>query len=161
MKTMEQLFQIAEVLVNRIARHIEEEILDFVEAERHILQFVNEIGHLMVSEVVDALSEPCTENTIWVGDEKPKAVYKKTEFLRFFNRFGHKVKRRRWCYQVEGEHGQYNLLDERLELDKCGGYSQLMSFLLSLFGGSESFAQGAVTFHNKRSKSLRIIGVPQ
>jgi hypothetical protein len=142
MKTMEQLFQSAGILVNRLTHRIDEGILDFIEAEREVVQFVNTIGHLLVSEVVEGLREPCTENTMWVGAENRKAVYKKTAPLRFINRFGHEVTRNRRCYQVEGERGQYSPLDERLGLDKCGGYSPLMSFLLSLFGGSEPYAQG-------------------
>ena len=81
------------------------------------------------------------ENSLRVGERR--AVYSGKRNLRFLNRFGGEVVLPRRCYKFVTEAGGWIPLDEKLGLDRCLGYSPLMSYLLSSFGGTEAFARAA------------------
>ncbi len=49
----------------------------------------------------------------------------------------------RRCYKFRDGEGGWSPLEEKLGLDRCLGYSPLMSYLLTCFGGSEAYARGA------------------
>jgi hypothetical protein len=107
------------------------------EAEEQIVSFVHRIGHLMLVETVEKVREPTTENKLKV--EGKIALYKDRQNLRFKDRFGEVVVRRRRRYALEGSGEGYYPLDEKLGLDRCAGYSPLMTYLLSFFGACEPF----------------------
>jgi hypothetical protein len=133
------MMQQAEKLVNVLVQMIDSQEGDFLSAEEEILTFVNKLGSLLEQEVLDRLQEPTQENRIVV--EGNKAVYKGKRPLVFINRFGEKVRRERRTY-ANGE-GMYYPLDERLGLNRCCGYSPLMSYILALFGSQSPYEQSA------------------
>ena len=90
---------------------------------------------------MQGLQEPTVENSLRVGERT--AVYSGKRNLRFLNRFGGEVILPRRCYKFRDDGGGWTPLDEKLGLDRCLGYSPLMSYLLSSFGGSEAFGRGA------------------
>jgi hypothetical protein len=49
----------------------------------------------------------------------------------------------RRCYKHRDGPGGWSPMDEKLGLDRCLGFSPLMSYLLSSFGGSEAFGRAA------------------
>jgi hypothetical protein len=71
------------------------------------------------------------------------AVYDGRRTVRFRNRFGGQTAISRRCYKYVEERGGWYPLDEKLGLDKCLGYSPLMSYLVASFGASEPFERGA------------------
>ena len=112
------------------------------EVERRIQTFLNELGQAMEREAVAGLREPTQENSLKVGERI--AVYAGKRNLRFRDRFGGKVVLARRCYKFrDAEGGGWAPLDEKLGLDRCKGYSPLMSYLIGLFGVSEPFDRGA------------------
>jgi hypothetical protein len=131
--------QQAENLVNSLVEMIDNQGEDFLSAEEEIVRFINKLGSLLEQEVVERLSEPTHENTISV--EEKKTVYKGKRPLVFINRFGQKVARERRVYA--NEDGMYYPVDEKLGLDRCCGYSPLMSYLLSLFGSCGPYEESA------------------
>ncbi len=141
MKIKELVLQGSEI-VNELARAIEEHGIGLKEVEERILEYVNKIGGLMVQEVVDRVSEPLFENRVYV--EGQEAVYDGGRNLRFRNRFGGQTVRRRSCYKFLHKRGGYYPLDEKLGMDKCGGFSPLMTFLQVLFGASRPFEESSV-----------------
>ena len=48
--------------------------------------FINRISDLMMQEVLEGISEPISENRVWVEGEE--AVFDPVRILRFLNRFG-------------------------------------------------------------------------
>lgn len=143
MKKLEALFQESVEVVKELTWKIDQEKVSFQEAEEAVVAFVNRIGHMMIEEIVQGVEEPCRENTLWVGPENARGRYKNTGMLRLIDRFGQTIRRKRRMYQVEGEGGMYCPLDEKLGVNYVKGYTPLMTFLLSYFGGSEAYAQGA------------------
>ena len=65
-------------------------------------------------------------------------------------RFGQEIIRSRRCYTVEGQLTGYYPLDEKLGMDKCRGFSSLMTYLQSFFGACEAYDPAA----KKLSKAL-------
>jgi len=127
--------------VNELSEAIENEQIGLKEVEERILRFVNRIGELMVQEVMDGVKEPFTENRVWVEGEE--AVFDQVRPLRFRNRFGGVTERGRRCYKYLHCKGGYYPLDERLGLEKCGGFSPFLTFLQVLFGSARPFEESA------------------
>jgi len=96
---------------------------------------------MMLEEVVHSVTEPTIENRLEV--EGKAARYKDTQNMRFKNRFGKEIIRKRRRYSVEGEDRSYFPLDEKLGLDQCRGFSPLMTYLMSFFGGCEPYVGAA------------------
>jgi hypothetical protein len=140
MKSMDDCAPLAGELVNCLAEELELRQSSLKEVEEKILQFVYRLGALMLEEVVEKISEPTQENTIYV--EGKLARYRGTGSLRLITRFGSKLVRKRRRYYLEGE-GGYCPLDEKLGVQGCAGFSPLMSYLQALFGGSEAYSSGA------------------
>ena len=69
MKLQQLVAQSADV-VNELSKAIEDRQIGLKEVEERILQFVNNIGDLMVQEVIEGVKEPVTENRVWVEDEE-------------------------------------------------------------------------------------------
>ena len=140
MKLQEFVAQSSEV-VNELSRAIENREMGLKEVEERVLRFVNRIGDLMVQEVLDGVNEPVTENRVWVQGEE--AVFDQVRTLRFRNRFGGMTERKRRCYKYLRRKGGYYPLDERLGVDKCGGFSPFLTFLQVLFGSTRPFEESA------------------
>lgn len=137
MRELVELLSGAEALVNASIAGIDRGEFGLKEVEQRIVEFVNRIGSMLVDEVVEGVSDPVTENRVWVDGEK--ALYKGESTLSFLNRFGQTVKRRRRGYRIDGAAGRWYPLDEKLGLHACAGYSPLMTYLVSLFGSGEAF----------------------
>ena len=58
----------------------------------------------------------------------PEPVFDQIRTLRFRNRFGGITEKRRRCYKDLRRKGGYYPLDERLGVDKCGGFSPFLTF---------------------------------
>ena len=99
-------------LVNELSRAVEQQGMGLKEGEERILAFVSRIGDLMVQEVLEGVSEPLSENRVWV--EGQEAVFDQNRPLRFRNRFGGTTVRRPRCYKYLNRRGGYHPLDERL-----------------------------------------------
>jgi hypothetical protein len=140
MELQEFVAQSSEV-VNELSRAIENRQIGLKEVEERILQFINRIGDLMVQEVLEGVSEPFTENRVWVEGEE--AVFDQVRTLRFLNRFGGVTERKRRCYKYLRRKGGYYPLDERLGIDKCGKFSPFLTFLQVLFGSTRPFEESA------------------
>ena len=140
MKIEELLLKGMEV-VNELVEAIENRGMGLKEVEERILEYVNQIGGLMLQEVVEGVKEPFEENRVYVDGQE--AVYDQSRKLRFLNRFGSETVRVRRCYKFLGKGGGYYPLDEKLGLDKCGGFSPLMTFLQVLFGASRPFEESS------------------
>ena len=136
MNLQEQILR-SEELVKQLAQGINHQGPNLKEAEQKILEHINRIGQIMVDEVVQQLKEPVTENRVVVNGEL--AVFDGVRNLRFINRFGGQTVRLRRCYKYVHKPGGWYPLDERLGMDRCGGFSPLMSYLQALFGATESF----------------------
>jgi len=109
--------------------------------ERQILRFLYELGNTLEREVLAGVQEPTQENSVRVGERK--AVYAGKRNLRFRNRFGGTMVLPRRCYKFRDGAGGWSPLEEKLGLDRCLGYSPLMSYLLTSFGATEAYARGA------------------
>ncbi len=131
----------SQVLVKELAEGLNLGRCTFEQVEERILQFLYELGQALEKEIVQGVQEPTMENSVRVGERT--AVYSGMRNLRFRNRFGGKVVLPRRCYKFRDGQGGWIPLDEKLGLDRCLGYSPLMSYLLSSVGGSEAFARGA------------------
>ena len=129
----------SQALVKELAEGLNMGACTFEQAEQRILRFVHELGQALEQEVLGGVREPTVENSLRVGERT--AVYSGMRNLRFRNRFGAIVVLRRRCYKYRDGQGGYSPLEEKLGLDRCLGYSPLMSYLLSSFGGSEAFAR--------------------
>jgi hypothetical protein len=128
-------------LVNELSKAVDQQGLGLKDVEERILQFVNQIGDLMLQEVLEGVSDPFTENRVWVGGEE--AVFDQVRPLRFRNRFGGLTVRGRRCYKYLDRRGGYYPLDERLGMDRCRGFSPLLTFLQVLCGASRPFEESA------------------
>lgn len=74
LKELPSLLPVAEELVKTLSGQIDAGQIGLKEAEEQIVGFIHCIGHLMVLEVVEKVSEPTTENRLRVDDQV--AVYK-------------------------------------------------------------------------------------
>lgn len=141
LKELTLLLPLAEELVKTLIGQLDAGQIGLKEAEEQIVSFVHRIGHLMLVETVEKVREPTTENKLKV--EGKIALYKDRQNLRFKDRFGEVVVRRRRRYALEGTSEGYYPLDEKLGLDRCAGFSPLMTYLLSFFGACEPFDPAA------------------
>jgi hypothetical protein len=131
----------SQILVKELAEGLNLGQYTFEQVEERILKLLYELGQRLEQEIVQGLQEPTIENCVRVGERT--AVYSGKRNLRFLNRFGAEVILPRRCYKFREGGGGWIPLDEKLGLDRCLGYSPLMSYLLSSFGGSEAFARAA------------------
>ncbi len=138
---IEELLPRSGVLVKELSEGLEAGLMDLAHVEQRILEFIYAIGQALEERVVQGVREPTQENRLVV--EGKVAVYDGCRPARFRNRFGGQTVLRRRCYKYVDEGGGWYPLDEKLALDKCLGYSPLMSYLLSSFGASEPFERGA------------------
>ena len=134
--TTDELIAAAEGLVKELQGRINGGGMDLQEAEAKILEMVNWIGDAMVQEVVTGLDEPTSANRITVGGEV--AVFERVRNLRFINRFGEEVVRRRRGYRYRDRDGGVSPLDVKLGIDGCFGFSPLMTFLICMLGAEAS-----------------------
>ena len=125
MKQLGEFLHVAEALVNELAEHINADTKSLFDVEKEIVAFINKIGNLLLTEVVEQVQEPTLENTVWV--EGKQAIYKQMENLRIRNRFGTDIVRKRRGYYIPEERSGYYPLDEKLGMDLCGRYSPLLS----------------------------------
>jgi hypothetical protein len=131
----------SQILVKELSEGLNVGRCTFEQVEERILQFINELGHVLEQEVLKGVQEPTVENSLRVGERT--ALYSGKRNRRFRNRFGGEVVLPRRCYKYRDGGGGWSPLDEKLGLDRCLGYSPLMSYLLSSFGGSEAFERAA------------------
>ncbi len=115
--------------------------LTLEQAEEQILGFLYELGRELEQLALGGLKEPTEENTVVVGQRV--ALYAGKRNLSFRNRFGGTTVVSRRCYKYHDGGGGWSPLDEQLGLDRCLGYSPLMSYLLTSFGASDPFGRGA------------------
>jgi hypothetical protein len=141
---LNELLMQSEILVRELAEGLNYEGLTLTDVETRILQFIHRIGQALEEKVCGAIGEPTNENRLRVNGKV--AVYDGNRLLSFRTRFGGLTKIHRRCYKYLNEPGGWYLVDEKLGLDKCLGYSPLMSYLLSSFGVSEPFAHAAELF---------------
>ncbi len=132
---------LSQILVKELSEGLNVGSCTFEQTEERILQFINELGDVLEQEVLAGVQEPTVENSLRVGERT--AVYSGRRNRRFRTRFGGMVVLQRRCYKYRDSHGGWSPLDEKLGLDRCLGYSPLMSYLLSSFGGSEAFGRAA------------------
>jgi hypothetical protein len=145
------------VLVKELTEGMNVAKVSLEEAEKRILDYLNELGRAMEGEVVKGLQEPTLENSVVV--EGRVAVYSGERRVSFRNRFGGRTQLSRRCYKYRGGGGGWVPLDERLGLDRCLGYSPLMSYLLTSFGASEPFGRAAELLSEALAFSISPTGV--
>jgi Uncharacterised protein family (UPF0236) len=138
---IKQLVVRGQATVNRVREAVEAGQMSFVEAEEEILRYTNEVGALMVQEVLDGVKEPVVENRIVVGGKV--AVYDGKRNLRFINRFGKETVRERRCYKYLEQPGGYYPLDRKLRMEVCGGFSPYMTYLIALHAVTDSYEESA------------------
>jgi hypothetical protein len=109
--------------------------------EEQILRFVYQLAGQLEHEVIAGLKEPTQENSVVVGERV--VVYAGKRNLRYRNRFGGTTVISRRCYKYRDGSGGWSPLEEKLGLDRCLGYSPLMSYLLTSFGATEPYGRGA------------------
>ena len=141
METIQEFVSRATDLVNELTDEMNLGECDFHQVEDRILGFVYGIGHEMAQQVLDGLMEPVHENRAYVDGKE--AHYKGMQELRFRDRFGSAVTRPRRRYAVTGENKGWYPLDERIGMDRCAGYSPLMSYLLCFYGSQRPYGDGA------------------
>ncbi|MEW5814023.1 MAG: hypothetical protein AB1798_01325 [Spirochaetota bacterium] len=93
MQQLKEFLHVAEALVNELVEHLNADTKTLLEVEKQIVAFVNRIGHLLLTEVIEGVKEPTHENRVWVNGKQ--AVYKQMENLRIRNRFGEEIVRKR------------------------------------------------------------------
>lgn len=130
-----------QILIKELSEGLTLGTLSLEQAERRILSVVYELAQAVEQEVVNRVEEPTQENRLRVGERT--AVYggKRPRSIR--TRFGGTMQLWRRCYKFRDGTGGWVPVDEKLGLDRCLGYSPLMSWLLTIFGASEAFGRGA------------------
>jgi len=118
----------SQILVKELAEGLNLGKCTFEQVEDQILKFLYDLGQGLEQEIVQGLQEPTIENSLRVGERT--AVYAGKRHLRFLNRFGGEVILPRRYYKFREGGGRWTPLDEKLGLDRCLGYSPLMSYLL-------------------------------
>ena len=141
MKTFNEFLPLAGILVKELSEQINMGNIGLKETEEKIVEFINQIGHLLLKDVVEGIKEPVMENHIMVDGKD--AYYRNMQNLRFRNRFGEEIIQSRRAYSVKEQSKGYYPLDEKLGIDKCWKFSPLMTYLQSLFGGCEPFSPAA------------------
>jgi hypothetical protein len=131
----------SQTLIKELSEGLNGGLSSLQQTEERILSFVYELAHTLEREVLAGLREPTQENSLRVGERT--AVYAGKRNVRFLNRFGGTVVLPRRCYKYRAGGGGWNPLDEKLGLDRCLGYSPLMSYLLASFGASEPFGRAS------------------
>jgi len=131
----------SQTLVKELVEGLNAGECDLEGIEKRILNFVYEIAHTLEHQVLQGMHEPTQENSLRVGERT--AVYAGKRNLAFRDRFGGTVVLPRRCYKYLEGGGGWSPLDEKLGLDRCLGYSPLMSYLLTSFGGSEPFGRAS------------------
>lgn len=137
----EQFIAAAQGLVKELQGAINNDGMGIHQAESKVLELVNWIGDAMMQELVAGLDEPTTANQITVGGEV--ALFDRVRNLRFINRFGETVVRPRRCYRYRDREGGVAPLDVKIGMDRCFGFSSLMTFLICMMGAEESYAGAA------------------
>jgi hypothetical protein len=146
----EELIQLAVALVKELVESIDDGTVSLVDAEKKVVEYLNKLGGMMIESIVQSVAEPTLENRVMIEDKV--ASFDKKRALTFKSRFGKQVRRMRRCYKVEGAACGYAPLDEKLGVTSRG-YSPLMVYLMSSFGGSAAFAAEA-------KKMSEVIGFP-
>ena len=90
-------------LVKELAEGLDMGARTFEQVEQRILRFLHELGQSLEQEILVAVREPTVENSLRVGERT--AVYSGMRNLRFRNRFGATVVRRRRCYEYRDGQG--------------------------------------------------------
>ncbi len=147
----------SQILVKELTEGLNADKCTLEQVERQILKFINEFGQALEREILQGVQEPTTENSLRVGERT--ALYSGKRNRRFRNRFGGEVVLPRRCYKFRDGAGGWVPVDEKLGLDHCLGYSPLMSYLLSSFGGSEAFARAASLLEEALGFSLSATAV--
>jgi len=148
MNSIKDFVPLAELFVKELIEQIDTDTISLKRAEEKIVNFVNKIGHFMFQEVAGNCQEPVIEDRVSVNGKIAK--YHSMRNLRFIDRFGQEIIRRRRCYTIEDQSAGYYPLDEKLGLDKCRRFSPLMTYLLSFFGACEAYDPSS----KKLSKAL-------
>ena len=141
METLSEFVPRARDLVNELVNEVNLSGVDFQGVESRILTFVYELAHEMLQQVIEGVVEPVLENRVVVDGKK--AMYKDLQTLSFRDRFGGVVRRKRRRYAIAEESKGWYPLDEKIGMDKCAGFSPLMSYLLCFFGSNLPYANGA------------------
>lgn len=137
----EDLVQRCPEIVNELTEAIEYEGLGLKEAEERIVEFMNRIGDLMIRAVAERVKEPTVENRLFLDGQEARYVGMRN--MRFRNRFGGETVRSRRCYRWVESKGCIHPLDEKLGVDKCYGFSPLMTYLQTLYGGSRPYEESS------------------
>lgn len=145
---LKELLHITENVVNDLTIKIDNQEIDHKTLEEEILKHINKIGNLMEQEILEKVKEPTIENKITINDKQ--AVFSQKRNLRFINRFGYTTVISRRCYNYVNEKGGVCPLDIKIGMKNCFGFSPLMTYLQSLYGGELSYAQSS----KKLSKTL-------
>ena len=148
MKTITDVVPLATNLVKELSTQINTGQTSLIKVEDILVDFINQFGHLLFSDIMHNVDEPVFENTLIVNDKK--AYYQGQTNLHFIDRFGYEIIKPRRGYNFGEGGGGYYPLDEKLGMDKCRRFSPLMTYLQSFFGGAEPYASGA----KKLSKAL-------
>ena len=131
----------SQLLVKELAEGLNAGNCDLEGIEKRILSFVHELALTLERQVLQEIKGPTQDNSLVVGGRT--AVYADKRNRRFRTRFGGTLVIARRCYKYREGGGGYSPLDEKLGLDRCLGYSPLMSYLLTSFGASEPFARAS------------------
>ena len=86
MKELHSFLPRAQRLFNELSEEMNEGRADLRVSEMRVLEFIHELGHQMLQEVVEGVLEPVYENQVIV--EGKKARYKDQQQLSFRDRFG-------------------------------------------------------------------------
>lgn len=145
---LKEILRITELIVNDLTGKINKSMIDLKTLEEEILKHINKIGSIMEQEILENINEPTIENRIIVNNEE--AVFSQKRNLRFKNRFGAETVIARRCYKYLDKEGDYCPLDEKIGMKNCFGFSPLMTYLQSLYGGELSYANSS----NKLSATI-------
>jgi hypothetical protein len=131
----------SQLLVKELAEGLNAGNCDLEGIEKRILSFVHELALTLERQVLQEIKEPTQDNSLVVGGRT--ALFAGKRNRRFRTRFGGTLVLARRCYKYREGGGGYSPVDEKLGLDRCLGYSPLMSYLLTRFGASEPFARAS------------------
>jgi len=112
LKTFNEFIPLAGILVKELSEQINMGNIGLKETEEKIVEFINQIGHLLLNNVVEGIKEPVMENHIIVDGKD--AYYRNMQNLRFRNRFGLEIIRSRRAYSIKEQSKGYYPLDEKL-----------------------------------------------
>ncbi|MBN2532743.1 MAG: hypothetical protein JXB88_07630 [Spirochaetales bacterium] len=69
MKTINDFVPLADILVKEFSEQINMGNIGLKEIEEKIVEFINQIGHLLLKDVVAKIKEPVLENHIMINGE--------------------------------------------------------------------------------------------